>query len=207
MPSLESNIAPLYTVTNTRMIHPRTFEVAEQKDFKEALFLENFRRAVDGTYLLPEGIQLSLESRFPILKHSCQIIMFKRALKRELKSKNILFDQYRTGHMAAVDIDTLLQSCALRRDSIIDIHESDYSDYKLDILDRLVSCRLFNLCDQQQGLPRYYWMTDADVEKFAAYMEHWFLPSLDKVDLTRPLQDGSFDTRLILDDIFHFRYS
>lgn len=205
-------------IIQEKVVPPSQYQLATIPQLKSQLKETSFDRTLQGQELRANDsyFLVTVKAGIPLLNFRCKNALFKTILKDELISRNITYDQYRKGITKDLDIEKLYELCSIDPQSSIRIHESDFSDFKLDILKEISSYRLGdedNATNVNQICPKYYSIGPESIETFENYFNNEFCYSLrarmkQKRKLygaeknVEKLDEPFFDTRLSLDEIF-----
>lgn len=146
--------------------------LANDEELLSPLFLKNFNRLFEhDSFQLHEAVNAPAVQS--IRKYEGRDILFKQHAKLFYKSQSISYDGYRMKNLT-VDMSPyrFLDKCS------IFIHESDFIDFQLNILNELSACYRAGFPLAVETSIQQYRITNAEVDKFDNYMKEMILPNL-----------------------------
>ncbi|KSA00340.1 uncharacterized protein AC631_03905 [Debaryomyces fabryi] len=122
-------------------------------------------------------------------------------LKEQLKSERIDFDSYRAGEIGTLNTPELKKCIDISTNSRINIHESDFHDYRLKSLEDYSTYR-YDPDNFKSYCPKYYNCSVKEIEAFTAYMTEYFLVDLNNQCIASDFRSNQIDSRLSYDQVF-----
>lgn len=156
-----------------------------------------------GSFLLEQIVEtMESDPKITFLQNNLKSAKYKTQLKEQLINERIDFDSYRAGETGKIDVDDLRKKLGFSGSSRINIHESDFPDFKLSILQNYSSFR-FDPDNERLYCPKYYNCSNKEVDIFKDYMECLLVAVDNKCMGANDDKEFDYiDTRLAYDQIF-----
>lgn len=183
----------------------RYYPLASAHEVSSALAGTSFKRCIqENSFLYEETVEsLSKEPSLSFFEQNLKPVLFKVQLKEQLKSERIDFDSYRAGELGTLNTPEIKKCIDISINSRINIHESDFHDFRLKSLEDYSSYR-YDPDNYKSYCPKYYNCSVNEIEAFTTYMTEYFLVDLNNRCIASNLRTKRFDARLSYDQVFDY---
>lgn len=181
----------------------RYYPLASSHQVCSDLAESSFKRCTqDNSFLYEETVKsLSTEPNLLFFDEEIKSVFYKVELKEQLQNERIDFDSYRAGELGNVNITDMKRSIDIGNSSRINIHESDFYDFRLKSLQNYSSYR-YEPENCKSYCPKYYDLSEKELETFKTYMTDHFLVDLNSQCINLDVRTKNLDTRLSYDQVF-----
>lgn len=182
----------------------RYYPLADLEQLLSVLAHRAFKRCThEDSFLYREAkSNLKKDPKLGFFSNDLKSVFYKIELKQQLLSEKVTFDGYRAGELGNIDTMVLMKSLGICPTSNINIHESDFIDYRLKSLQHYSSYR-FEPDNQREYCPEYYSFSDREVFTFKKYIYDRLLVDINESSENYDSYiDRQGDFRLSYDKIF-----
>ena len=181
----------------------RYYPLASAHEVRSDLSGNSFKRCIqENSFLYEETMKsLTAEPKLLFFENGLKPMLYKMQLKEQLQTERIDFDSYRAGEIGNLNTLELKKCIDICNTSRINIHESDFHDFRLKSLEEYSSYR-YDPENYKSYCPKYYNCSEKEIETFKNYMSECFLVDLNTMCIDSNFQPKSFDPRLSYDQVF-----
>lgn len=181
----------------------RYYPLASAHEVWSDLSGNSFKRCIqENSFLYDETVKnLDTEPKFSFFENDLKPVLYKMQLKEQLQNERIDFDSYRAGELGNLNTPELKKCINVGNTSRINIHESDFHDFRLKSLEDYSSYR-YDPENYKSYCPKYYNCSEKETEAFKTYMTECFLFDLNNMCIDSDFRTKHFDPRLSYDQVF-----